>query len=138
MSIKYVKVVEKFLENLVMVVWYNEIFWMVCVKRDKMSKEVFEWEELCDKVCVLKFYFNSYFEEFLLEFEKNVIVNGVIVYWVKDVEEYCVIVYEILSSYGVKYFVKSKLMLVEECELNLFLIEKGIDVVEFDFGECIL
>lgn len=29
-------------------------------------------------------------------------------------------------------------MLAEECELNPFLIEKGIDVVESDLGERIL
>jgi len=34
--------------------------------------------------------------------------------------------------------VKSKSMLAEECELNPFLIEKGIEVVETDLGERIL
>lgn len=121
-----------------MAAWHNETLWMVRAKRDKMSKEVPEWEELRDKACALKLYSNSHLEELLLEFEKNATANGAIVHWAKDAEEYRAIVYEILSSHGVKHFVKSKSMLAEECELNPFLIEKGIDVVESDLGERIL
>ena len=138
MSTKHAKAAEKFLENPVMAAWHNETLWMVRAKRDKMSKEVPEWEELRDKACALKLYSNSHLEELLLEFEKNATANGAIVHWAKDAEEYRAIVYEILSSHGVKHFVKSKSMLAEECELNPFLIEKGIDVVESDLGERIL
>ena len=138
MSTKHAKAAERFLENPVMAAWHNETLWMVRAKRDKMSKEVPEWEELRDKACALKLYSNSHLEELLLEFEKNATANGAIVHWAKDAEEYRAIVYEILSSHGVKHFVKSKSMLAEECELNPFLIEKGIDVVESDLGERIL
>ena len=138
MSTKHAKAAEKFLENPVMAAWHNETLWMVRAKRDKMSKEVPEWEELRDKACALKLYSNSHLEELLLEFEKNATANGAIVHWAKDAEEYRAIVYEILSSHGVKHFVKSKSMLAKECELNPFLIEKGIDVVESDLGERIL
>lgn len=138
MSMKYLKVVVEFLKNKKQVVWYDEIFWLVRVKCDRLSKEVFEWEELCNMVCVIKLYSNSYLDELLVEFENNVCVNGVYVYWVKDVDEYCNIVYNILNQYGVKYFIKSKFMLVEECEFNFFLESKGIEVVESDLGECIL
>ena len=72
------------------------------------------------------------------KFEKNATANGAIVHWAKDADEYCAIVYEILNSHGVKRFVKSKSMLAEECGLNPFLIERGIDVVESDLGERIL
>lgn len=34
--------------------------------------------------------------------------------------------------------VKSKSMLTEECDMNDYLIERGIDVVETDLGERIL
>ena len=37
-----------------------------------------------------------------------------------------------------KKLVKSKSMLTEECEMNKYLIAKGIDVVETDLGERIL
>ena len=71
MSTKHAKAAEKFLENPVMAAWHNETLWMVRAKRDKMSKEVPEWEELRDKACALKLYSNSHLEELLLEFEKN-------------------------------------------------------------------
>ena len=138
MSTKHAKAAGKFLENPVMAAWHNETLWMVRAKRDKMSKEVPEWEDLREKACELKLYSNSHLEELLLEFEKNATANGAIVHWAKDADEYCAIVYEILNSHGVKRFVKSKSMLAEECGLNPFLIERGIDVVESDLGERIL
>lgn len=100
MSTKHAKAAEKFLENPVMAAWHNETLWMVRAKRDKMSKEVPEWEELRDKACALKLYSNSHLEELLLEFEKNATANGAIVHWAKDAEEYRAIVYEILTVTG--------------------------------------
>lgn len=138
MSTRHSKAAEKFLENSEMAAWHNETLWMVRAKRDKLSKEVPEWEDLREKACELKLYSNSHLEELLVEFEKNAIANGAIVHWAKDAEEYRSIVYDILGSHGVKHLVKSKSMLAEECELNPFLIEKGIDVVESDLGERIL
>ena len=138
MSTKHAKAAEKFLENPVMAAWHNETLWMVRAKRDKMSKEVPEWEELRDKACACKLSSNTPLEYDLVDLIKNATPNGASVHWAKDAEEYRAIVYEILSSHGVKHFVKSKSMLAEECELNPFLIEKGIDVVESDLGERIL
>ena len=138
MSTKHAKAAGKFLENPVMAAWHNETLWMVRAKRDKMSKKVPEWEDLREKACELKLYSNSHLDELLVEFEKNATANGAIVHWAKDADEYCAIVYEILNSHGVKRFVKSKSMLAEECGLNPFLIERGIDVVESDLGERIL
>ena len=129
MSTKHAKAAGKFLENPVMAAWHNETLWMVRAKRDKMSKEVPEWEDLREKACELKLYSNSHLDELLVEFEKNATANGAIVHWAKDADEYCAIVYEILNSHGVKRFVKSKSMLAEECGLNPFLIERGIDVL---------
>ena len=121
-----------------MAAWHNETLWLVRAKRDKMSKEVPEWEELRNKACELKLYSNSHLEELLLEFEKNATANGAIVHWAKDADEYCAIVYEILNEHNVRHFIKSKSMLAEECGLNPFLMERGIDVVESDLGERIL
>ena len=105
MSTKHSKAAEKFL--------------MVRAKRDKMSKEVPEWEELRNKACELKLYSNSHLEELLQEFEKNATANGAIVHWAKDADEYCAIVYEILNEHNVHHFIKSKSMLAEECGLHL-------------------
>lgn len=83
MSTKHAKAAEKFLENLVMAAWHNETLWMVRAKRDKMSKEVPEWEDLREKACELKLYSNSHLDELLVEFEKNATANGAIVHWRK-------------------------------------------------------
>lgn len=138
MSTLHSKAAEKFLRNGDMAAWHNETLWMVRAKRDKMSKEVPEWEDLREKACQLKLYSNSHLEELLIEFEKNATANGAIVHWAKDAEEYRQIIYGLLKEHQVTRFVKSKSMLSEECELNPFLLSKGIDVVETDLGERIL
>lgn len=138
MSTLHSKAAEKFLRNSDMAAWHNETLWMVRAKRDKMSKEVPEWEDLREKACQLKLYSNSHLEELLIEFEKNATANGAIVHWAKDAEEYRQIIYGLLKEHLVTRFVKSKSMLSEECELDPFLLSKGIDVVETDLGERIL
>lgn len=107
MSTKHSKAAEKFLQDSKMAAWHNETLWMVRAKRDKMSKEVPEWEELRNKACELKLYSNSHLEELLLEFEKNATANGAIVHWAKDADEYCAIVYEILNEHNVHHSSKA-------------------------------
>ena len=72
------------------------------------------------------------------EFSKNLESNGVIVHWAKDAQEFNETAYSILADHSVKKLVKSKSMLTEECEMNKYLMAKGIDVVETDLGERIL
>ncbi len=138
MSTRHSKAAARFLENRKQAEWHDETFWMVREKRDFQSKQFPEWEQLRETACELKLYSNSHLEELLTEFEMNALANGAIVHWAKDAEEYRRIVYEILSAHQVKRFVKSKSMLAEECDLNPFLIQKGIEVVESDLGERIL
>lgn len=138
MSTKHSAAAEKFLENREMAAWHNETLWMVRAKRDKLSKQLKEWEDLRQMACDIKLYCTSHLEQLLTEFEKNATANGAIVHWAKDAAEYREIVYGILNEHKVKRFIKSKSMLAEECELNPYLIEKGIDVVESDLGERIL
>lgn len=138
MSTKHSIAAARFLENKKQAEWHNETLWIVRAKRDKMSREVPEWEQLRDMACALKLYSNSHLEELLQEFERNALANGAIVHWAKDAAEYREIVYTILNNHQVKKFIKSKSMLAEECELNPYLIGKGIDVVESDLGERIL
>lgn len=138
MSTKHSKAAEKFLRNEEQARWHNQTLWMVRAKRDKMSHDVPEWEQLRQRANDIKLYSNSHLDELLLQFEEKATANGAIVHWAKDAEEYREIVYGILNDHGVKSFVKSKSMLSEECELNPYLIEKGIDVIETDLGERIL
>lgn len=138
MSTKHAEAATRFLKRKNMAAWHNETLWLVRAKRDKMSREVPEWEELRRRACELKLYSNSHLDELLLQFEKNATANGAIVHWAKDAEEYRTIIYNILRDHGVKRLVKSKSMLSEECELDPYLINQGIDVVESDLGERIL
>lgn len=128
----------KFLQDKKLEEWQDETLWQVREKRDKMSKQLSEWEELRDAARDIKLYSNSHLYELLQEFEKNALANGAVVHWAKDADEFNSIVYDILHSHQVTKFIKSKSMLAEECELNPYLISKGIDVVESDLGERIL
>jgi L-lactate dehydrogenase complex protein LldF len=138
MSTKHSKAAEKFQENKELAGWHDQTLWMMRAKRDKISREVPEWEQLRDMASAIKMYSNSHLDLLLQEFEKNAQANGAHVYWAKDADEYCSIIYNILHGHNVHRFIKSKSMLAEECGLNEYLIQKGIDVVESDLGERIL
>ena len=86
---------------------------MVRAKRDKVSKEVPEWEHLRVMASAIKLYSNSHLDQLLLEFEKNALANGAYVYWAKDADDYCAIVYDFLNEHNVRHFIKSKSMLAE-------------------------
>ena len=138
MSTKHAKAASAFLKNKELATWHNETLWMVRAKRDRLSRTVPEWEHLRDMACAIKMYSNSHLDQLLVEFEKNAKANGAHVYWAKDAEEYCSIVARILEEHQVKHFIKSKSMLAEECGLNEYLEQKGVEVVESDLGERIL
>ena len=56
MSTKHSKAAGKFLENKELAAWHDETLWMVRAKRDKVSKEVPEWEHLRDMASAIKMY----------------------------------------------------------------------------------
>lgn len=138
MSTKHAKAAALFLKDKGLAAWADETLWLVRMKRDKMSKQIPEWEWLRDMACAIKLYSNSHLEELLQEFERNATANGAIVHWAKDADEYNEIVYNLLREHGVSRFIKSKSMLSEECGLDPYLTERGIDTVESDLGERIL
>lgn len=138
MSTKHSKAAEVFQKNKKLAAWHDQTLWMVRAKRDRQSKMLPEWELLRDMAKATKEYTNSHLDQLLVEFEKNATANGAHVYWAKDADEYCKIIHNILEGHKVKRFIKSKSMLSEECNLDEYLIEKGIDVVESDLGERII
>lgn len=138
MSTKHSIAAAEFLKDKELAAWHNETLWMVRAKRDKLSHAIPEWEHLRDMACAIKLYSNSHLDKLLLQFEENAKANGAIVHWAKDAKEYRQIVYQILKDHHVKHFIKSKSMLAEECELNEFLEQQGIETVESDLGERIL
>ena len=138
MSTTHSKAAAHFLENRENEKWHDNTLWMVRAKRDIQSRTLPEWERLRELASEIKLYSNSHLDVLLEEFEKNALANGAIVHWAKDAKEHNEIVYEILQQHNAHHLVKSKSMLTEECGMNSYLINKGIDVVESDLGERIL
>lgn len=138
MSTLHRKAAQTFLKNGENAKWHDATFWALRDKRDNMAMGLDEWERLRDTASAIKRHTVTHLDKYLEQFATNAEKNGVKVYWAKDAEEFNNIVLEILTSHNVKKLVKSKSMLTEECEMNPFLEQHGIDVVETDLGERIL
>lgn len=138
MSTKHTEAANRFIANKGQETWHNETLWMVREKRDRMAMAIPEWEKLRELASKIKMHTITHLDQYLEKFTENAEANGVIIHWAKDANEHNEIVYKILSDHKAKKLVKSKSMLTEECHLNPYLIEKGIDVVESDLGERIL
>ena len=138
MSTQHSEKAKAFLQNEAYEKWHDATFWSVRTKRDNMAQGLPEWEQLREKASAIKRHTITHLDEYLEQFSANAEKNGVIVHWAKDAEEFNSIVYSILKEHGVKKMVKSKSMLTEECEMNPYLEERGIEVVETDLGERII
>ncbi|MCQ6961409.1 lactate utilization protein B [Mucilaginibacter aquariorum] len=118
--------------------WHDETLWWVRQKRDKASHQIPDWEELREAASQIKHNVLSDLGNYLEQFEKQAINNGISVHWAADAKEHNDIVHGILKRHGITQMVKSKSMLTEECHLNHFLEEQGINVVDSDLGELIV
>ena len=138
MSTSHSKLAKKFLEDRQYADWHDSTFWGLRMKRDKMAKELPEWEQLRNKASEIKRHTLTNIDIYLQKFADAAEKNGVEVHWAKDAEEFNEIVYGILKDNNAKKMVKSKSMLTEECDMNPYLEARGIEVVETDLGERIL
>jgi iron-sulfur cluster protein len=77
-------------------------------------------------------------DQYLDQFVQQAEAAGTIVHFAADAEEATAIIHGIATQHGVKLIAKSKSMVSEEIELNAYLAEDGIDVVETDLGEWIV
>lgn len=118
--------------------WHDATFWSVREKRDKMAQQLPEWEDLREHASQIKKHTITHLADYLEQFSNSLESRGVKVHWAKDATEFNETVLSILQSHGVTKMVKSKSMLTEECEMNPYLEQHGIDVVETDLGERIL
>jgi L-lactate dehydrogenase complex protein LldF len=128
---------EAFIKDEARVDWHDGALWYIREKRDIASKAMPEWEALREAASGIKNNVISNLHNYLLEFESNLIKNGIIVHWADSAEEHNEIVYSILKAKEINQMVKSKSMLTEECQLNEYLAERGIDVINSDLGEYI-
>lgn len=118
--------------------WHDETLWFVRQKRDKAAFQLPEWELLRETASQIKNNVLSNLHDYLVQFETNAQRNGVTVHWAANGEEHNQIVHAILKKHGVTRMVKSKSMLTEECHLNEYLKNNGVDVIDTDLGERIV
>ena len=129
---------KKFVANDERMHWHDQALWFVREKRDLASKSIPEWEKLREYANQIKTHTMANLDKYLLEFEKNANAKGITVHFASDAKEHNEIAYKLLSERNVKKLVKSKSMLTEECHLNPFLEERGIEVIDTDLGERIV
>lgn len=129
---------KEFIKDSLRTDWHDETLWFVRHKRDKAAHSLPEWEQLREWASQIKKHALSNLDSYLEEFEKKALENGAVVHWAADAEEHNQIIHKIIKENGISRIVKSKSMLTEECRLNHFLEEKGIEVVDTDLGERIV
>ncbi|MGH7200842.1 MAG: lactate utilization protein B [Planctomycetaceae bacterium] len=118
--------------------WHDRALWFVRAKRDRMAHALPEWETLRETAALIKQHTIANLAEYLEEFERHATGLGAQVHWAADAAEHNEIVLSLLRGRGVTKVVKSKSMLTEECHLNPFLEQHGIEVVDTDLGERIV
>jgi len=118
--------------------WHDETLWFIRQKRDKIAHQIPEWEALREAASQIKNNVLSNLHDYLLQFENNATANGMVVHWAKDATEHNQIVHRLISEANVNRIVKSKSMLTEECGLNEYLAEQGVEVIDSDLGERIV
>jgi L-lactate dehydrogenase complex protein LldF len=129
---------KQFLQDESRVNWHDETLWWVRKKRDKAAAEVAGWEELREHASNIKEQTLGNLDKYLIEFESKARENGIRVHWAVDAQEHNKIVLDILRGKDASQIVKSKSMLTEECGLNTFLEQNGIEVIDSDLGERII
>lgn len=127
-----------FIQDEVKTDWHNKALWFVRQKRDTAASTVPNWEELREHASQIKLHTLSHLGDYLAEFEEKAKANGIHIHWAEKDVDHNRIVLDILKQNQVTKLVKSKSMLTEECHLNPFLEENGIEVVDTDLGERIV
>jgi L-lactate dehydrogenase complex protein LldF len=118
--------------------WHDASLWFVREKRDRAAAAVPDWEALRERASTIKEHALTHLDVYLQQFEENATRNGMQVHWARDADEHNRIVHRILAAADARKLVKSKSMLTEECGLNPYLEERGIEVVDTDLGERIV
>lgn len=118
--------------------WHDETLWFVRHKRDIAVNTLPEWETLRDWASQIKNHTLSNLDHYLKTFEESANSNGITVHWASDAEEHNRIIHQIIADNNIKKIVKSKSMLTEECHLNGYLQDRGIQILDTDLGEYIV
>ena len=76
--------------------------------------------------------------ELLEQLERQLTANGIQVHWAEDAGQANETIHQILKAAGARTVVKGKSMVSEEIELNQYLEQRDIEVLESDLGEYII
>jgi L-lactate dehydrogenase complex protein LldF len=118
--------------------FHDRALWEIRRRRDRRAQALPEWQALRSLAARIKAHTISRLPEYLVEFEANASKLGTVVHFARDAAEHNRIVLDLLSTRGVRRVVKSKSMLTEECGLNPWLEQHGIEVTDTDLGELIV
>lgn len=136
-QVNQVRLGEKFIKDTAHRESHDRCLWAARMRRDSKVASIPEWEEMRQLASDVKKHTLAHLDEYLEQFEQNATANGIHIHWAADAEEHNAIVFDILSSHGVKVVTKGKSMLMDECGMREYLGERGIDIYEADLGERI-
>lgn len=105
---------------------------------DKGMKRYSNLELAKSRAAYIKSLAINNLHDYLLQFEKNITINGASVIWAEDTNQAIEAVQKIMIENNSKTVVKSKSMTTEEIELNHHLEEIGVESLETDLGEYIV
>jgi L-lactate dehydrogenase complex protein LldF len=138
MNPSHAKLAEAFNKDEKRTGWHDQTLWFVRQKRDKAAQILPEWEQLRQWASDIKDHTLSNLDVYLAEFERKAMANGIKVHWALDAADHNAIIHKIIRDQGLTRIVKSKSMLTEECHLNDYLQQSGIEVIDTDLGERIV
>ena len=138
MKITHADLAEKFIADEPRTDWHDDTLWFVREKRDRAAHGLPEWEDLREWASQIKNHTLSNLSNYLTEFEEKANANRIIVHWAADSLYHNKIIHSIIQKHKIQKIVKSKSMLTEECHLNEYLQENGVEVVDTDLGERIV
>src|SRR5579884_2189530 len=108
------------------------------LKRAEAVARLPEFEDLREAGRAIKDHTLAHLDFYLERYERNVLVSGGQVHWVRNAEEARAAVLAICRSVGARTVTKGKSMVAEEIALNDHLEANGITPVETDLGEYII
>ena len=106
--------------------------------RTKAVGKVPEFDAIRDHGIAIKMHTLDHIDQYLEEFEQNVVANGGHVHWCADEDSARQTILDICRQQNVKTVTKGKSMVTEELGLNNFLDQHGILPLETDLGEYII
>ena len=135
---KHARLAEQFNADEARVDWHDETLFLMRNKRDKAANKINDWEALRTQASTIKNNVLSNLHNYLLEFEERALENGIQIHWATDASAHNQIVLDILRQHSITELIKSKSMLTEECQLNEFLEQHEVGVIDTDLGERIV